>query len=371
MAFEPIPRPNVPQDNFFTSGDPFGTSEHENRTVPSYGVARNPSTASLGTSAYPESSRSSAYWGSGGTSSYGGSPTTPQGFPFSNEPQTLEGIPEQGFASPASSPIHTRRPTFPSFSTPVRGSQPSPNPPLINPPQPRSSFRDSRTLSFSSGTTQASAVASSRNSSDNRSSIGSTGQHTIAVSVGPGRVGHVFTMPTAPLLVLFTRDRVQGTLALVTIKLDEKMGLATERCNCRKSGAEGDRCTIAALERDKGKSKLEAFRFDARDGEENWNLAQLAAGRRRSPESQWRNVMRVSIAFESAEDRAIFSGTPNRCRCKMRQSKDLKACFQAGHRGKLGEVQEWHRRMVSASVQAQQETMKEVIVEMGEDDYRF
>jgi hypothetical protein len=144
---------------------------------------------------------------------------------------------------------------------------------------------------------------------------------------------------------------------MVTLELDEETTINAERCNCRHSGRDGTQCPVSSIERRKGESNLDARRYEG-----EWNLARLAAhnnGDRRAsrngkgwsamePAPAWSGLKRLSIRFAKPEDRARLGGTPNQCRCRIRNEQQLAECIGQGHRGLLGEVAEHWRRQIMA-----------------------
>lgn len=201
--------------------------------------------------------------------------------------------------------------------------------------------RSSRTLSMSSSVSQ--AVSTGNSNSSNES-------HTYTVSTGSNSTGFVHRTPPKPKLVLFTQSEKDKKVSFVSIDIDDETQVNAERCNCRRAGPDGSSCTITALERNRGNANLEARRFDtSKRGDMDWNLARLALNGPEAPNENtlWPGLKRVSFMFPTPQARATFGGMPNQCRCNNKTEGDLKDCLIKGHKGLLGEVQEFYRQQMN------------------------
>lgn len=215
-----------------------------------------------------------------------------------------------------------------------------------------------RTLSISSN-------ASNPVSANNSNSSGAD-SHTQTVSTGSNTTGYLHKPPTKPKLVLFTENPKDGHVSFVTIDIDEDTSPNPERCNCRRAGRDGSACNISAIERRKGNGSLQARRYEAKGGEDDWNLARLALNSSASSnEVAWPNLKRVSLKFPTAQARVNLGGRPNQCQCKNKNQglRDLQNCLDQGHRGRWGEVQEFYRRQVNEYHRVRYESHQQVINE--------
>jgi hypothetical protein len=346
-AMSPRPMPTQPRNSLFSMPDPFSTSPPGNRNSliqpgrrhPS--VVLSPSTPDPSTQGWYSRTGTSPPFGAsplGIHGGVGGSPTSPRPMGQYSFPGPVV---NQGVPTPAApQPRRPTNSTVPTPSSTLNGS------------------RADRTLSISSNMSTT-AVSTPSNS-------GSSGAHTVTVAVGANGTGYVHKKPEKPMLVLFTQDPQSGRHAFVTIDIDEETCINPERCNCRRSGRDGSSCLISAIERKKGDAALHAHRFEARNGDVDWNLARLAISRREGggdayEETQWRDVRRVSVMFPDPAARAKYSGTPNLCHCKVKKAGDLNKCLEAGHRGLHGEVQEYWRKQANESHQVRFESQQHVV----------
>jgi hypothetical protein len=208
----------------------------------------------------------------------------------------------------------------------------------------------------------------------NSSSSGS--DHTTSITTSPGATGNLYRRPPKPMMVLFTQRESTGQMSIVTIAIDSETTVNPERCNCRRAGPDGSSCNTAVIERRNGKSKLEARRYETSTGHDNpsfsgvgrtgdtdWNLARLAIGNPASisDANAWPGVRRLSIMFPHHDDRARFGGTPNLCHCRVRTVAELRNCLGAGHKGYMGEVQEFYRKQANNFHQERYESQKHVV----------
>ncbi|PNH44591.1 hypothetical protein VD0004_g3083 [Verticillium dahliae] len=323
-------------DNIFTTTDPFGASSRvstmRSPPSPNPAVQRNP-------------------------------PSAPQRHPIN--------IPRRPVASGSAvygSPPTPRQPSV--TLSPFAGSPPASNafPPgwsyAQSPPLGRSPARDSSISTVHSRTFSMSSNASVAAQS-NTSSSGSDA-HTVTVSIA-GRTtgGTLHRRPPKPMLVLFTENPQTGKRSFVALPLDDENAVINPvRCHCGRAGRDGAACTIAALEKREGRVDLEARRFESTNGEADWNVAKLALGRREErgyDEAIWRNLRRLSIKFPDAASRAVFGGTPAQCRCSTRTEAELNRCLKQGHKGFLGEVQEWYRQRANQYHAARYESQQHVV----------
>lgn len=213
----------------------------------------------------------------------------------------------------------------------------------------------SRTLSMSSNISQAVSTGNSNSSSDS---------HTYTVSTGSNSTGFVHRTPPKPKLVLFTQSAKDQHVSFVSIDIDDETQVNAERCNCRRAGPDGSSCKITALERNRGKANLEARRFEtSKRGDMDWNLARLALNGPESPNEStvWPGLQRVSFMFPSPQARARFGGTPNKCQCKAITEGELRQCLLNGHKGLLGEVQEFYRQQMNDYHKLRYESHQQVV----------
>ncbi|KAI5458245.1 hypothetical protein BGZ63DRAFT_60696 [Mariannaea sp. PMI_226] len=287
---------------------------------------------------------------------------------------SLPPIPQRQSPSPSSyqtpwprqaspSPLGTTPPDFPAafMASPLQSPT---RKPVGQPPSNRSSTHSSawsyttkeRTSSFSS-VVSTSAVSTTSNSSS------SDGRTTI--SKGSTVTGFLHRRPPKPLLVLFTQNS-EGKTSFVTIQIDEETSINPDRCDCRRSGRDGMSCKIAAIEKRKGSSHLEARRFESTgrpDQGFDWNVARLALNNPQSTSDAFivKKLNRVSIMFPDGPARELFCGTPQKCQCKNLDQGSLIKCLNAGHRGLWGKVQEIYRRQTNAYHQARYGAQQHVV----------
>lgn len=215
------------------------------------------------------------------------------------------------------------------------------------------------------------------NSAFSNSNSSGSDAHTLTISTGSNTTGYLHQRPLKPRLVLFTQNPKDGQRSFVSIDVDDETTINPERCDCRRSGKEGARCAITSIERRKGSANLEAKRYKtSRMREElDWNLARLAsnssflssaspslaAASTEGEETAWPNVKRVSFMFSTPQARAKFGGSPSECRCVNRTNGELKECLRLGHKGFLGEVQEYHRIQMNNYHQVRYESHQQVV----------
>jgi hypothetical protein len=229
-----------------------------------------------------------------------------------------------------------------------------------------------RSMSLSSESSAAYGAPSVRSTNSNVSDT-----YTIPVSLGQGTVGTLYKAPPHPVMVIFTQNPTTGRPAIVAIRIDQDTAVNPERCNCRQSGRAGTECPITAVERNKGKDKMVARRFESTGRDAEWPLAEFTAALAdgsiwaRAEDEDWKNMVRVSFLFENgAKDRAAFGGTPNVCRCKAKRDGEVLACLKAGHGGQYGEVHELRRRQMLEFHDAKYENQKHNVVHGRRDDVR-
>ncbi|KAI9152034.1 hypothetical protein HJFPF1_09254 [Paramyrothecium foliicola] len=196
-------------------------------------------------------------------------------------------------------------------------------------------------------------------------SSSSSNGHTIVVPTGAHTTGFLHRRPPKPKLVIFTEGTKDGQLSMVSIDIDEETAVNPERCNCRRAGKDGSSCPIAAIERRKGDANLEARRYEtsSTSAGSEWNVARLAINNPASSDdvTTWSRLRRLSIMFPRPEDRITFGGTPNQCRCRIKNEGELSQCMRLGHRGLWGEVQEHYRREMNKYHAARYEVQKHVV----------
>ncbi|OLN96892.1 hypothetical protein CCHL11_02466 [Colletotrichum chlorophyti] len=202
-----------------------------------------------------------------------------------------------------------------------------------------------------------SSVSTKATSSNN--SYESSNYHPVTVDISEA-TGTVNKRPPRPMIILFTQDKLQR-LALVAVDIDQDIGINPGRCNCRRPGRDGASCPIASIECNRGRSDLSVRRFENRNGDTGWNLANLALGRRGDDEyakAAWKDVRRISLEFSGPEERARFGGTPGICRCETQTEAELLQCLKQGHKGYLGLVREFERQQLNEYHQARREAQK-------------
>jgi len=165
--------------------------------------------------------------------------------------------------------------------------------------------------------------------------------------------GTLHCKPTEPLLVLFTQNCETHLHNIIAIALDPRTEVNYRRCHYCASSAS---CCHATLERGTSGGKL-LCALSLGDPTiipdsalmPRWNilpLSQPLRGRRMSlpANDAWRKVVRVSICFEQMEQRRELVGQP--CRCNVTTEGLLMTCLGHWHRGRLGMVKEWYRRVL-------------------------
>ncbi|OAX83778.1 hypothetical protein ACJ72_01862 [Emergomyces africanus] len=162
-----------------------------------------------------------------------------------------------------------------------------------------------------------------------------TSQSTVTVLNMGDTNGFLHQKPKRPTLVIFSRSSVGANeLAITSIKIDDKTAVNAERCDCRKANS---LCAITAIEQAKGKLYLEAQRFVAKDGIEDFDVGKLGFARRKEySHAEFKGLKRISISFPNAHERKSFGGY--KCPCKSDTWGSLNSCISAGHQGIFGEV---------------------------------
>ncbi|KGQ01953.1 hypothetical protein PAAG_11346 [Paracoccidioides lutzii Pb01] len=165
--------------------------------------------------------------------------------------------------------------------------------------------------------------------------VSKSSQNTVTVLNIGDTNGVLHQKPIRPALVIFSRNAIgSNKLAITSIRIDEKTAANTERCDCRKAN---NSCVITSVEQSKGKSYLEAERFVAKEGLEDFDVGNLGFARRKEyPHAEFKGLKRVSISFRSSDERKSFAGY--KCGCKSNTWGNLNKCIGAGHQGILGEV---------------------------------
>ena len=145
--------------------------------------------------------------------------------------------------------------------------------------------------------------------------------------------GTLHTMPTEPLLVLFTQHPTTRQPSVVALSLDHKTAANYHACRCTSL----PHCPITAVERGTSGGPLRAMRLGPPD-----LLPLSEALRARRGALARRGMIRVSVCFPGVEGRMEFAGLP--CGCVVRTEGELMECLRRGHKGRLGLVKEMYRR---------------------------
>ncbi|KAM5350607.1 hypothetical protein ACJ41O_007112 [Fusarium nematophilum] len=271
-----------------------------------------------------------------------GLPTIPQR--QATGPGPFGSWPRQSSPGPIGSSPPDRQSAF-MMGGPPRQSPP--RKPVGQPPSPRRSGTLFTTASNTTGASNGRSFSISSAVSSGSNSSGSTDVRSVSISTGANSTGLLHRRPPKPMLVLFTQSQQDGQCSFVSVQIDEETGVNPERCNCRRSGKDGAACAVTAIEKRKGDANLAARRYEPSPtgGEMDWNMARLALNNPASTndDASWSNLKRLSILFPDPVSRAKFAGTPNQCRCKIKNEGELKRCLKDGHRGLWGEVQEFYR----------------------------
>ncbi|KKZ66723.1 hypothetical protein EMCG_07554 [[Emmonsia] crescens] len=185
-------------------------------------------------------------------------------------------------------------------------------------------------MNFTSLTTYSSQRRSTMTSVASKSS-----QSTVTVLNMGDTNGFLHQKPKRPTLVIFSRSSVGANeLTITSIKIDDQTAVNAERCDCRKANSS---CAITAIEQAKGKSCLEAQRFVAKEGVEDFDVGKLGFARRKEyPHAVYKGLNRISISFENSQERKSFGGY--KCPCKLDTWGNFNNCIGAGHQGIFGEV---------------------------------
>ncbi|OJD17417.1 hypothetical protein AJ78_02489 [Emergomyces pasteurianus Ep9510] len=185
-------------------------------------------------------------------------------------------------------------------------------------------------MNFPSLTTYSSQRRSTMTSVSSR-----TSQSTVTVLNMGDTNGFLHQKPKRPTLVIFSRSSIGANeLAITSIKIDDKTAVNAERCDCRKANS---LCAITAIEQAKGNASLEAQRFVAKNGVEDFDVGKLGFTRRKEyPHAEFKGLKRISISFKNPHERKLFGGY--KCPCKSDTWGNLNSCIGAGHQGIFGEV---------------------------------
>ncbi|KAJ9645211.1 hypothetical protein H2199_003217 [Coniosporium tulheliwenetii] len=100
-----------------------------------------------------------------------------------------------------------------------------------------------------------------------------------------------------------------------------------------------DRDTVVnrSIEQNMAKKPIVAQRYNAGDDLNKLNLALLGMEQRKElPDSQWKNLTRLTFDFTNTADRKRFCGWS--CHCDIRTGPGLKKCLDDGHQGVFGQV---------------------------------
>jgi hypothetical protein len=282
-------------------------------------------------------------------------------------PQTRNSCSTRGTAAAGWSPTPLVSPNANSFPSPRRVSTGLGM--ASRPSQGEQETRHaSRTGSLSSNSTS-STETMRRQNGGRQGSFSAPSVNTMATSMstatarsvsvsGHGNTASVGTLhckPSEPLLVLFTRDLETGTHGIVALSLEQRVTANFEACKCTTRPG----CLVTAIEAIRGQGGgsdiLPVTRLGGIAGAPMWwdilSLAESMKSRRSSMESSgaagggsraWQRVIRVSMQFETLDDRKRFAGQP--CTCERKLQGQLMACLAEGHRGHLGIVRETYRR---------------------------
>ncbi|KAF4454030.1 hypothetical protein F53441_3414 [Fusarium austroafricanum] len=287
-------------------------------------------------------------------------PTIPQRQP--TMPELYGSWPERSSPEPIVSPPVERQNFFPIPGPP---RHPPARKPVGQTPSPRRSGSFLAPLSNTTSATNNRRSFSMSSDFSSNSNSSSSEVRSVSISTGTNSTGLLHKRPVKPMLVLFTQNRQGDKFSFVTIQIDEETNVNPERCNCRRSGRDGASCDIAAIEKKKGGTTIAARRYEqpTSDGDMDWNLARLAINNPASTSNNvnWPNLERLSIKFPTAQARARFCGTPNVCRCKIRNEGDMSECLKQQHRGLWGEVQEYYRRQMNSFHKQRYENTSHVV----------
>lgn len=232
------------------------------------------------------------------------------------------------------------------------------------------SRQTSRTGSLSSNSTS-STETMRRLSGGRQGSFSAPSVNTMATSMstatarsvsisGQGNIASVGTLhckPSEPLLVFFTRDLETGTHGIVALSLEQGISANFEACKCKTRPD----CHVTAIEASGGQGRgsdiLPVTRLGGVAGATVWwnilSLAESMKSRRSSMESSgaieggsraWQKVIRISMQFETLDERRRFAGQP--CTCEKKLEGQLMKCLAEGHRGHLGVVLETYRKQM-------------------------
>ncbi|KAH8594198.1 hypothetical protein B0O99DRAFT_742105 [Bisporella sp. PMI_857] len=202
----------------------------------------------------------------------------------------------------------------------------------MNRPDGSSSRLSLRSFTSKAKSRRQSSVMTSMSNSSGMSRM--TTSSITTISTGTGRA-HLHGKPAKPLLVIFLKSKdASAKLSIVAIQIDDATEVKRERCDCRTSNS---KCRSSCVERADG--YLLCQRWDADQGLGSWNLAKLGVEQRKElPADAWHDVKRVTMNFQSLEDRYKFGGSP--CSCRPKMQHDLARCILDGHHGVFGVVRQ-------------------------------
>ncbi|KAF2685997.1 hypothetical protein K458DRAFT_363531 [Lentithecium fluviatile CBS 122367] len=194
-----------------------------------------------------------------------------------------------------------------------------------------------------------------------------TATSVTTISTGTGKA-RLHEKPAKPLLVLFLKSKdARQKLALVAIEVDDSTKVERERCKCRTANS---RCIVSCIERSKG--SLLAQRWDADQSLSSWNVAALGVEQRKDLRvCSWDNLTRISLSFQSMEDRYKFAGGP--CSCKLKMQHDLAMCVLGRHLGIFGEIKQISsQRLKNYHAERDKATGRSMVMgSLPEDEFAF
>ncbi|KAJ9668750.1 hypothetical protein H2201_000994 [Coniosporium apollinis] len=141
--------------------------------------------------------------------------------------------------------------------------------------------------------------------------------------------------PKQPLLVLYLKGQdSEDDDSLAAIHIDRDTVVNRTRCDCSEPRSS---CRVGSIEQNMAKKPIVAQRYNAGDDLNKLNLALLGMEQRKElPDSQWKNLTRLTFDFTNTADRKRFCGWS--CHCDIRTGPGLKKCLDDGHQGVFGQV---------------------------------
>lgn len=209
------------------------------------------------------------------------------------------------------------------------------------------------------------------------SSSSSGSASTLGVDTGGGITGTLHTPPPKPMVVILIDDQDAGERSIVTLDLPTSE-VRPDLCDCRRGDHQGRSCRDVCLEvsrqgpamgggGDGGMGRRGSF-LQARilkptttttqssASADYWDLSRLAYTRRHDASahsSGLANLNRVTISFDRAADRVLFSGDvhcgcANRGRAGLETDRQRRECVRANHRGIVGQAKEFYLKELRA-----------------------